>query len=65
MYEKEMQKIRELYEAGAYKPEFYSSRIGSADLLSDYESFTRIPFMYKEDIRNTTAFERTTTPAGE
>ena len=33
MYEKEMQKIRELYEAGAYKPEFYSSRIGSADLL--------------------------------
>lgn len=65
MYEKELQKIRELYAKGAYKPEFYSRNIPGLEALADYESFSRLPFMYKDDIRTTTAFERTTTPPGE
>lgn len=65
MFEKEMKKMRELYESGALGTEFYEKRIQSPDYLKDYESFTKIPFMYKDDIRKTTAFERTTTPMGE
>lgn len=60
-FEKELKSIRELYGAGTYAPAFYSSRITDASQLDNYEAFCTIPFMYKRELRNTTAMERTST----
>ncbi len=60
MFEKELEQIRALYRQGIYSPEFYSKRISGEECLLDYGAFTEIPFMYKQEIRSTTAYERTT-----
>jgi len=65
MFEKELEQIEILYKQGIFAPEFYSKRIHREDCFLNYESFTKIPFMYKDEIRNTTAFERTAAKINE
>ena len=60
-YEKELQKLRELYEKGAFSPAFYRKKLSDVRQLDSYDSFLTIPFTYKREIRNTTVEERTTT----
>ena len=62
MYEKEMERLRELYDAGTFRPAFYASRIKDGTEFQSYEKFATIPFSYKEELRTTSAFARTTTP---
>ena len=59
MYEKEMRKLMGLYQQGIFSQPFYSDRIRGAEDFESYEKFSQIPFMYKEDLRNTKPFERT------
>lgn len=65
MFEQEMAQLRELYRQGLYRPEFYSRRIRGEECFADYGAFTQIPFMYKREIRDTTAYERTTAKKDE
>lgn len=60
-YEKELQKLRELYAKGAFSPEFYQKKLSDVSQLDNYDSFRTIPFTYKREIRNTTVEERSTT----
>lgn len=60
-YTNELKKMKELYKSGKYKPDFYSSRIIDGTEFDSYESFIKIPFMYKKELRNTSAMARTTT----
>ncbi len=65
MHEREMKQLRELYESGVFQKPFYSDRLHGIEDFDSYESFTKIPFMYKQDIRRTKPFERTATPPEE
>lgn len=65
MFENEMLKLKKLYEEGCFEKEFYSKKIGSVSMFDSYESFCRIPFTYKNELRETTAFERTSAGNGE
>lgn len=58
MYEKELTKIRELYDKGCYKQEFYANKIKDRSFLESYEQFVQIPFTYKDELRTTSVFER-------
>lgn len=62
-YKNELQKLRRLYEKGAFSPEFYQKKLSDINQLDNYDSFLEIPFTYKGEIRNTTVEERTTTKA--
>ena len=64
MYGKELEKLRELEKGGLFSPEFYRSRM-SAGCFDSYAKFCRIPFMRKEELRSTTAMERTNMMPGE
>lgn len=61
MYEHELKKLKELWKQGLFDNAFYKRQISDGAYLDTYDNFTRIPFMKKEDIRNTGIFERTTT----
>ncbi len=65
MYEKEMGKLRSLYEQGVFEKSFYADRLGGVDAFESYEQFTKIPFMKKEDIRATKPFDRCFASHGE
>lgn len=60
-YEKELQKLRELYAKGVFTPEFYQKKLSDVSQLDNYDSFRTIPFTHKREIRNTTVEERSTT----
>ena len=60
-YEKELQKLRELYAKGVFAPEFYQKKLSDVSQLDNYDSFRTIPFTHKREIRNTTVEERSTT----
>ena len=60
MYEKEMDALRKLYEAGKYEMAMYKDKIADVHCFDSYEEFQKIPFAYKDEIRQTEAFERTT-----
>ena len=60
-YEKELAKLRELFEQGIYKPVFYSEKLHDISQLDSYDSFQTIPFTYKWEIRKKSVEERTTT----
>ncbi len=61
-YSKELQKLRRLFDKGLYNSDFYSRKLNDVHALDDYEAFTQIPFMYKQDIRNSSVEDRTNTP---
>ena len=63
MYENELSTLRDLYTKGIYAPKFYKEKIRSAEQFENYEAFQTIPFTYKNEIRNTSVSERTTTKA--
>ncbi len=60
-YTKELEKLKELYKAGKFSPQFYNKRIQDERQFDSYEDFLSIPFMYKSELRNTSVMERTTT----
>lgn len=60
-HEKELQKLRELFEKGVFEPEFYKKKLSDISQLDNYDSFRTIPFTYKREIRNTTVEERSAT----
>lgn len=62
MLTKELEKLRKLYQKGAFSPEFYSRKIKETSFDS-YEEFLKIPFTYKHELRNSTVEQRTTTAA--
>ena len=64
LYESELKKIRKLYNNGIYEPDFYKRKISDISSFDNYDSFQKIPFTYKQEIRNTTVEERTTTKPG-
>ena len=49
-YEKELQKLRELY-AKVFTPGFYQKKLSDVSQLDNYDSFRTIPFTYKREIR--------------
>ena len=59
MYEKEMKKLMKLYQDGIFSQPFYADKIAGAQDFESYENFSKIPFMYKDDLRNTKPFDRT------
>lgn len=61
MYDAELLKLRNLYKKGIFEPEFYKKKITCIEQLDDYDTFQSIPFTYKNEIRNTSVEERTTT----
>ena len=60
MYTKEMDALRGLYEAGKYNMAMYKEKIADVHCFDSYEEFQNIPFSYKDEIRQTEVFERTT-----
>lgn len=62
MLTKELEKLKKLYQKGAFSPEFYSRKIKETSFDS-YEEFLNIPFTYKHELRNSTVEQRTTTVA--
>ena len=61
MYDTELLELRNLYKKGIFEPEFYKNKITCIEQLDDYDAFQSIPFTYKNEIRNTSVEERTTT----
>jgi hypothetical protein len=61
-YEKELSQLRKLHDSGLFSPKFYAWRLPDSTLLDSYEAFQQVPFMHKEELRNTPAMDRTTTP---
>lgn len=61
-FENELASLRKLFRRGAYSPDFYRKKLGDISLLDNYESFCRIPFTYKRELRDCSVEERTTTP---
>lgn len=60
-YEKELEVLKRLYEAGAFKPDFYNKKIPSIQSFDNYEEFIKIPFTFKKELRDTSVEERSTT----
>lgn len=61
-YSRELQTLKELYEGGLYKAPFYADRfIGHENFSESYEEFCKLPFMYKQELRETPVNERTAT----
>ena len=60
-YEKELNSLRNLYNSGAFIPEFYRRKVSSVDSFKNYDEFTKIPFTYKKELRDTSVEERSTT----
>ncbi len=58
-YKSELEKIKKLYNNGKYAGKFYKNRIKDISQLSSYDEFLTIPFMHKDEIRNSSIFERT------
>lgn len=59
MFENELLKLKKLYESGTFSFEMYKDKIISSDQFTSYEKFQSIGFSYKDDIRKTGPFERT------
>ena len=51
-YEKELEVLKRLYEAGAFKPDFYNKKIPSIQSFDNYEEFIKIPFTFKKELRD-------------
>ena len=58
MFEKELEQLRKLYQQGLYQQPFYADRISNPEVFDSYEKFQSIPLMYKDDVRKTKPFER-------
>lgn len=65
MYEEELKKIKSLYKDGVYEQDFYLKKILDETVFDSYEKFQKIPLTYKNELRETTAFERTGCKQGE
>ncbi len=65
MLEHELDTLRQLYRNGLYNAPFYRNRISGEEVFDSYEQFRTIPFMYKEELRTTGAYERTAVKAGD
>jgi len=65
VFETELEKLRILYDQGVFAPSFYADRVKSRSSFSSYESFIEIPFTMKQDLRTTSAFDRTATPRNQ
>lgn len=64
MFEKELQKLQELYDNGVFDKAFYKNKIENKNSLKDYDSFIQIPLTYKRELRNSSIFDRTSTEPG-
>ena len=60
IYQNEMTKLKKLQAGGLFSNHFYSKRVNESS-FENYETFKKIPFMYKQEIRNSNVFERTNT----
>lgn len=65
MYERELGQLKTLCKKGLFDSPFYSSRIKGEQAFESYENFLKVPFMYKDDIRNSKPYERTSVEPGE
>lgn len=65
MFENELKRLQYLYCSGLYNNEFYRNKIKDLDAFQSYELFQKMPFMYKQDIRNYGIYERTTAKQDE
>ena len=61
MFEKELQKLKELHEKGLYKASFYQNKIKDSSVFDSYEKFQEIPFTYKQELRESSIMDRTAT----
>lgn len=61
MFENELKKLQSLYAKGLFSKKYYKDRIEGKSSFFTYEEFCKIPFMYKQSIRDTAVFERTNT----
>ena len=64
-YQIELEKLKSLYEKGIYSPAFYRNKVSDVRSFENYEEFRKIPFTYKNEIRNTSITQRTTTKPGD
>ncbi len=60
-YVNELSKLRDLNAKGVFSPYFYSRKIKDVAQLESYGMFQTIPFTFKNEIRNTSVEDRTTT----
>ena len=60
MYERELEKLKSLYQDGIFNPDFYSKKLQTTS-FDNYENFQKIPFTYKRELRDSTVEQRTTT----
>lgn len=65
MYEKELERLKNLYVDRVFDPPFYKSRIEGMHVFDNYEKFRKIPFMYKDEIRHTKIMDRTSSNKDE
>lgn len=65
MYEKELEKLKKLYADGILDSPIYKSKIEGIHTFDNYEKFSKIPFMYKDEIRHTKIMDRTSSNKNE
>ncbi|MDD4059013.1 MAG: AMP-binding protein [Bacteroidales bacterium] len=56
-----LERLEKLYEIGIYNIPFYQNKIGDKSTFSSYEKFLTLPFSYKQEIRDSSVFDRTST----
>jgi len=59
-YNTELEKLKNLSKQGLYNAPFYANRLTDS-CFDNYEEFIKLPFMYKQELRETSATERTAT----
>lgn len=65
MFDIELLKLQDLFDEGLFDKPFYMNKIKSKDNFVSYDKFMDIPLMYKDDIRNTKIYDRTSTQLGD
>ncbi|GHV15393.1 hypothetical protein AGMMS49938_13540 [Fibrobacterales bacterium] len=60
IYQNEMAQLKALQVRGLFSKPFYSKRVNESS-FENYENFKRVPFMYKQELRDTSVFDRTNT----
>ncbi len=64
MYQQELQKLKGLYHRHCFDIPMYADKVAPT-AFDCYENFITIPFSYKQEIRNSSVFQRTTSQRDE
>ncbi len=59
--QEQLQRIHSLYQEGRFQCNFYRKKLADAR-FKNYEDFSRIPFSRKEEVRESSVYDRTATP---